>query len=320
MKLSGVECLQRGWSNLLANWELVLITCLQGFVVLLLVLGGIAVPFLAVGLSLAAAAESPEAQVAAFLERIQGATVPLLLGLVATLVLTTLGFLAFSYFQGGLFGVLYSADRQAPLGPAGGRNGHDRRLFRTFSGRDFAGWAARFIWRYFWFYNVAGLLFLGVGLLVLLWLGLTVYSTQGWGAPVAWSLGCGGALPVVFVLLVVSFAVSLAQADLPREDSGPMRSIRIGFEILSRRPGAVLLIAVSFVVASLAVSIAFLPVSLGITVGLADKPLQMLLARVVLGLIQMIPSAALNVFSAASFVALMRSELANARRFEVPPA
>lgn len=319
MKLSGVDCLLRGWSSLLTNWELILLSCLQGFVVLVLVLGGIAIPFLALGLSLAAAAASPEAQLNELLSRVQEATVPLLLGVVATLILTTLGFLAFSYFQGGIFGVLYSADRQAPLA-GNGPNGRDRRLFRTFSGGDFAGWGGRFVWRYFWFYNLASLLFLGAGLLVVAWIGLTAFAAQGWGATVAWSLGCGGALPVAFVLLVVSLASSLAQADLPREDSGPLRSIRVGFEILSRRPGAVLLIVVCFVLASLAVWAAFLPVTLGISLGLAGKPLQMLAARGILAVVQMIPSAALNVFYAASFVALMRSELANARRFEVPPA
>lgn len=315
MRLSAADCLLRGWSNMLANWELIAVSCLQGIVVVVLFVGGLAIPLFSLGLTFEKAVSSPEAGVAEVLDRLAVVSLPLLLGLLAALILTTLAFLVFSYFQGGLYGTLYSADRQALPGA-----GRDRRLFRTFSGRNFAGWGGRFVWRFFWFYNFAGLLFLIALLLVLVWVGLTAFAADRWGAPVAWSVGCGGALPVFFVLLVLSLGIGLGQADLPRDGSGVLKAARLGFDVLARRPGAVLLLALCFAAAGIAVSLIFLPVSIGLTLGLAQKPLAALAARGALALLQMIPNAALSVASAAAFVALMRSEIAGARRLEVPPA
>jgi len=315
LKLSAVDCLLRGWSNTLANWELVLVTWVQSFAVLVLVVAAVAIPLATIGFTLDWDPKSPERLVEQLVGHLPGLSSQLLLGLLACLALLTLAFLVYSYFQAGLFGVLHFADRQALPGPV-----RDRRLFRTFSLGNFSGWGGRFVWRFFWFYNLAGVLFSVALLLLVGWFALSVVAFDRWGGGAGWSLGCVGALPVFFLFFAMSLGISLAQADLPREESGPVQATRRGFDVLAQRPGAVLLLFLIFLLAGFGVALLFLPFSLGLTFGLADRPFAMLGLRAVLGLVQMVPSAALNVGLAAALVALVRGEASNRRHREVPAA
>ena len=50
MRLSAADCLRRGWTNLSANWELVVIQWLASFLVLVLLALGLVLPLVILGL------------------------------------------------------------------------------------------------------------------------------------------------------------------------------------------------------------------------------------------------------------------------------
>jgi hypothetical protein len=293
----------RGWSNTRANWELWPLCVLQSILVAGLLAAGVAVPLFAVGLSLWSEDLPTAERLQEALGRLTEAPAQLLLPAIACLALWTLAFLVYSYFQAGLYGVLHGGERQAAPGAV-----RDRRFFRTFGGRDFSGWSGRFVWRFFWFFNLAGFLFTGALVLAIVWLGLIFLAGTSWGAPAAWGIGCGGALPVLFTLFVLILWLNLAQAELVRDGAGVFGATRAGFDVLARRPGAAALLIVVFFVAGLAVSLVFVPLKLGAGVLFAGRPLAAFAASLSLSVLQMIPSALLNVALAGAAVALVSAE------------
>jgi hypothetical protein len=174
MRLSALDCLRRGWTNLSANWELVVLQWLQSFLVTALMALGILLPLLIVGANLLGAGSAARRAEAAA-RRLADLSPALLLALAAMLAVWTLSLLLHCWFLAGSFGVLTSADRQAL--PGSRRNRH---FFRTFSPRDFLGWGALYVWRYlrlllvFW-----GAVFLLAGAVVL-WLAFTAAGGGHW--------------------------------------------------------------------------------------------------------------------------------------------
>jgi hypothetical protein len=311
MSLSSVDCLRRGLANLAANWELVLVNWFGNLVLALLVVLGLAPPLWVLGFGLLGGDFSdPRAALAELLERFSASALPLAVSLLGTLAVWLLAFFVFCFVQAGTFGVLVAGERQALPGPP-----RDRRWFRTFSLRDFSGWGGRYLWRFFGFYNLVGLLALGLLIVLFLWLGLTGYAGQRWGSGAGVGFGCGGALPVVFLVLLLAAWSRLAQADLARDGSGVGRASRTALEVIGRRLGAVILLFVLAIIAAFGLGMLFFPVSLAFDVSLRAQPFTRVAVSFALVLVQWLPAALLNIGLAASLAALIRSE---APRSEAP--
>ena len=301
MKLSAADCLRRGWTNLSANWELVVIQWLESFLFVALLLLGLLPLFLIVGPdAMGGAARELEAA----LHRLFRHPQALFLGLLAMLAVWLLAILVHCYFQAGAFGVLASGDRQALPGLP-----RHRLLFRTFSLRDFLGWGARYVWRFlglfacFW-----GALFL-LGVAVVVWLVSTLAGGGRWGSPAALAIGCGWFMPLGFLVLVTALWFGLAQADLAREGSGVRAASRRGLDVLGRRLGAVILLFALILLAALALAIVFLPLGAAADALLAGAPSARALVRFLLILLQSFPNTLLAMVLAGSLVALVRSEM-----------
>ena len=83
--------------------------------------------------------------------------------------------------------------------------------------------------------------------------GLTIYGGERWGGPAAVGIGCGGALPLGFLLVASSLWSLLAVADAARRESGTLAAARQGLRVLGRRLGAIVLIFGFWLIVSLKV-------------------------------------------------------------------
>jgi hypothetical protein len=300
MRLSTAGCLRRGWTNLSANWELVLLQWLQSFAVMALMALGVLLSLLIVGANLLRTDWSAVHELQQQASRLSPA---LLLALVALLAVWLSSLLLHCYFQAGTFGVLTAADRQALPGAR-----RDRDFFRTFSLRDFLGWGGRYVWRFFGVIAVFGILLFGLGGAALLWLLSTAVGGGEWGGPAALGIGCGGALPLGFLALVAGFWFHLAQADLARDGSGVRAASRRGLAVLGRRLGAVIALFLLTLVAALALAALFFPLAAAADALLSGAPLLRTLVRFLLLLLQSLPNTLLATLLAGALVALVRSE------------
>lgn len=307
MRLSAADCLRRGWTNLAANWELVVIQWLEAALVLVLLAMGLVLPLVILGIDVLASKGIEDV-----LRRLAELRPGLSMALVAMMAVWLLTLLLHCFFQAGTFGVLASGDRQALPGPR-----RNRLLFRTFSVRDFCGWGGLYVWR---FLGVR-VLFCGLGMVmggaVLLWLLFLGVGGGHWGAPAAFGIGCGGMLPLAFLALVLGLWFHVAQADLAREGSGVGAASRRGLDVLGRRLGSVITLFILFLGAGLALSIVFLPLTAVTDSLLSGAPGWRALVRVVLFLLQSLPSTLLAMVLAGSLVALVRSEIRSEMRAEI---
>ncbi|MFL6197223.1 MAG: hypothetical protein ACJ75H_23755 [Thermoanaerobaculia bacterium] len=299
MRLSALDCLRRGWTNLSANWELVFMQWLQAFVVLSLMALGAFLFLLILGVNLVGGAgEAEEA-----MRRLANLPPALLLGLTAMLSLWLLSLFLHCYFQAGTYGVLTAAERQALPGPR-----RDRTFFRTFSLRDFLGWSGLYVWRFFGLLALFWAVAFGIALVALAWMAFTGVAGVRWGAPAAFGAGLGGALPMAFLVLVLALWVNLAQAGLAREGSGVRLASRQGLSVLGRRLGAIAGLFLLGLIVAVGVALAFVPLSLAADALLADVPRTRALVRFLLFLMQSLPNTLLAMVLAGALVALVRSE------------
>lgn len=303
MRLSAADCLRRGWSNLAANWELVVIQWLASFLFAALLALGLVLALSILGMDASGASMWSARGIETMLRRLADASPAFWLGLTAMLATWLLTLLFHCFLQAGTYGILTAADRQAL---PGGRR--DRLLFRTFSARDFVGWGGLYVWRFFGML----VLFWGLALLmaaaVILWLISLGVGGSHWGAPAALGIGCGGALPVGFLILVLGLWFELMQADLAREGSGLRTAARRGLSVLGSRLGAVIALTLVFVAAAVGLASVFVPLSVTTVSLLSDAPRLRAGVQLILLLLQGLPSTLLALALAGSLVALVRSE------------
>jgi hypothetical protein len=302
MRLSALDCLRRGWTNLSANWELVLLQWLEWLLLTVLLSLGLFLPLLIVGANLmeeGSAARRAEA----LARRLADLSPALLLALVAMLAVWLASLLLHCYFQAGAYGVLASADRQALPGPR-----RRREFFRTFSLRDFLGWGGLYMWRFLGVLLLFGVLTFLLGGAVLLWMIFLGVGGAQWGSPAALGIGCGGALPMGFLALVLGLWVHLAQADLARDGSSVRAASRRGIAVLGRRLGTVTALFLVTLVAALALAIVFFPLGAAADALLSGAPGMRTLVRLLLLLLQSLPNTLLAMVLAGALVALVRSE------------
>src|SRR5690606_24138531 len=143
---------------------------------------------------------------------------------------------AYSWFQAGIFGVLVAGDRQAGAG--------ERRpwqLYRTFSWSDFTQWGRMFVWRFFGWYHLYILVSFGlVALFGLLVIG-ALSAAMGSGPMAGVAIGCGGAIPLVLLAILMAIVSQAAKSDLARPESSAGASWRRALAVVGRRIGAALL-------------------------------------------------------------------------------
>jgi hypothetical protein len=309
VRASALDCLRRGLLSLRANWELVVAQWLGAFVLMALMIGGLVPLVFGLGLSFAdffpPGGSEPGDVAGTVLEALSAGVGPLLLGVGGLLVTWTLAALVYCWLIAGMYGVLHAADRQAPASEPGGAVPGGWAMFRTFSWGDFSGWGRRYWGRYFGFVNLYGLLLLIVVALFAALVFAAVGAGQQWGAPAGIGLGCGGALPLGFLIVVTALWSTLAFADLPAAGVGS--ASRMALAVLGRRLGAVLLLLLLAICASIAINSLFLPLSM-IGSAAADSPLSSILWQGPSTILQWIFATVVNVAHAASLVALMRSE------------
>ena len=309
-RLSAADALGRGAANVRANRELVLVSALGSIaIVALMVLSFLPwIPALGIDASWFSAEHPDPQKVVDAIEKL-GDPAELLarLGgfLLAFAVASTLGSILFFWYQGGSLGVLVAGDAQAPAG-----GGREPILFRTWAGRFFVHEANRLTWRMCGFYT----LFLTIwtlfgGLTVLLFAGAGLLGSHA-GAGAGCAVACGILLPLVFVSFTLYAAMVLGQVDLVRPESRIGSATRGAFSILGRRLGAAIALFAILIVVGVGVGIGFAIVGLVSDLLLASHTVVHAIFRVVLGLFQMVASAAVGLVVNAAFVALARSEAA----------
>ncbi|MFY9826541.1 MAG: hypothetical protein WAM82_34585 [Thermoanaerobaculia bacterium] len=318
MRLSAADCLRRGWTNLAANWELVLLQCLQSLLVAVLLALSLLLPVVTLGADALASGRSAGRVLEVVTARLGhfGRLSPaVLLAGVAMLAVWLLSVLVHSWFQAGVYGVLASAERQALPG-----HRRPRLLFRTFSLRDFSGWGALYLGRFFRLLVFFWALALPLGVASLVWLVSLGVGGEVWGKPAVLGIGCGGLLPLGFLFLVAGLWSQVAQADLAREGSGARAAARRGLTVLGRRLGAVSFLVLLMAGAGVALALLFVPASAVPGLLLAGAPRLRAFVLVVLFLLHGIPSALVGLVLASSLVALIRSEALREIRPEVQTA
>lgn len=304
MKLSALDCLRRGWANLSANWELVLLRWIGSFLTLLLAILGFVLPLVALGVDLRGPGGNAAREIEDALRQLANASPALALALTAALAVWLLTLLFHCFLQAGTYGVLMAADRQALPGP-----GRHKLLFRTFNLRDFMGWGGLYVWRFFRMLVLYWTLILLMGFVLVAWAIFLFAGGARWGGGAAFGIGCGGALPLLFLALVLGLWFSVAEAGLARESSGVRTASRQGLSVLGHRLGAVLALFIAFLGAMIALAAAFVPLSAATDTLLTGAPGVRALVQLILLLLQSLPNALLTMALAGSLVALVRSEM-----------
>jgi hypothetical protein len=315
MRLSAADCLRRGWTNLAANWELVLLQWLQSLLVVILLAFAVSLPVVTLGADALWSGRSAARVLEVVTARLGRLSPAVLLAGVAMLAVWLLSVLVHSWFQAGTYGVLASAERQALPGRR-----RPRLLFRTFSLRDFSGWGALYLGRFFRLLVFFWLLALPLGVAVLTWLISLGVGGEVWGKPAVLGIAGGGLLPMGFLFLIAGLWSHVAQADLAREGSGARTAARRGLTVLGRRLGAVAVLVLLMAAAGFVLALLFLPASAVPELLLAGAPKLRAFVLIVLFLLQGIPSALLTMLLASSLVALVRSEALREIRPEVQTA
>lgn len=306
--LGAVEALGRGLANVRGNLELVGVAAASSLVVTGLVVLSL-VPVLGVGAEELASffalttSQGSAGDLVTVFDR-AWATVTNLWGVVVALAIgLTIGSIVYSWVLGGMLAVLVAGEAQAP--PGGGRHSE---LFRTWSWRFFSGEATRLVWRVLVFLSLWLLAVLAVVTLfgVLMVAAAVAGGTRGIAAGLA--LGCGGALPLLFLLFAVLGAMTLGQVELVPRDSGVVPASRAGLRLLGRRLAAAVALFALFFLASVAIGTFEAGVGLAAAGVLVERPLALGTVQGALFIVQLMLSAFLNLVLVASFVALVRGE------------
>jgi hypothetical protein len=308
MSLSAIDSIDRGVANLRANWELVLLQLGQVLVCSVLAVVGVIAVALGVGasflLQLGDLSDWPAA-----LERLRGLTVSgavVALALGVAFILVTIVGLVYSWFQAGILATLDRGERQAP--PV---RKLDWRLFRTFQGRSFAGWAGEGAWRYLGFFCalfvLAMILVGGCGLVIALLAPTAAgFGIEGVGVGVA---GCLTLLPLLGLCVLLNLFALLAMVLLARPDGSVWRAMRQALGVLRRRLGGLLLLALLFVIAVFGVALVFAPLSQGMATAVPTDGAAWFAVQFLLALAQWIIQGILTIALLASTVAMVRGEM-----------
>lgn len=310
IRRSAVDCLRRAGLSLRANWPLVLLSLLQSLVVGLLFVASLVPIFLVLG---GMALIERDWNLASFEEWVAGLGALLVeqiaavsFAVVASTVIGLLAVLAWGWFQGGIFGTLVAAERQAL--PDAQRRAGGSQWFRTYGWPEFSGWGALYAWRYFWFFHLSltvGLVLMLVGVLIAFG---TVLGYQAWGGGAAYGIGCGASLPFFFALVVYAVWSVTSQPFLARPGSRVTSAAGAGLRIIGRRPGAVLLIVAALFVVGVAFGLVFFLADQAVQLAADGRIAVWAALFAAIALVRMLVNAALGVFGSGAFASLAVAE------------
>ncbi|MEO8196766.1 MAG: hypothetical protein ABI689_08595 [Thermoanaerobaculia bacterium] len=307
-RLPAIDAMTRGFANVRANRELILVQIASS----LLLAASIVVPLLLffsrLGIPLSLfTTKDPEA-VARAITSIQldlGQLTSMLgLGLLVMLVVGTLVFILYCWFQAGTLAVLLAGEAQAPV-----TRGAPAAVFRTFSWAGFVGWASRYGMRIFWVDNlflVFLTLLLGVCTLPIL---LAAWFSEDGFSALGCVMGCGLALPLGVVAVVLVLAMMVAQICAVEEGATTMRATRRAFAITGHRLGGLLLLYLLMIAGSLAISILFGIVGLALNLALTNAGMLLAVLSAGLGIVEFVLSVGLTLVMTAAIVAMVRAEM-----------
>jgi hypothetical protein len=306
-RLAAIDALARGFTNLRANAELVIVQ----LIATLFIGASIAVPvflFLRkVGIDPSIFMSNDPARVQAAIEGIDFDPTSLLGALGGALLFTLVGgtilFLFYCWAQGGTLAVLSRGDAQAPVVRSA-----PVEVFRTFAWRAFFSWSFRYGWRLFWLYNLYLVLVSLVALLLLVPFAFVGGSIDESNVGATCLLACGLMIPVFAILFLMSIAVQVSAAVLVVEDLGVGRAFRRGLSLTGRRIGGLLLLVLLLVTASMAVGTIFFMLEFGL--GLAMREASALRFAITAGaeILKYMLSSALGLIFGAALIALVRGE------------
>jgi len=316
MQRTSIDCLRRGFHSTRANWGLIPLKFLGDLLFAVLLIASFLPPILVLGGMALFEGGWSEAAIEEWIlglpDELYVVLGPLLLAVLGSLVLGLLAVVVWGWFQGGLLGVLVSAERQAH--PRAQDQPGGWRWFRTFSLRDFSGWGGRYVWRFFWFFHLALTVSLVFLLLLFLLVFGAVFGNEAWGPGAAVGIGCGGALPLLFLVLVYALWYTAAQPAVALEGSGPVRGSKIALRVVGRRLGASFLILLVVIAFSLVLGMGFTLVQTAFSLVLEERFVAWVVTYVLLYLVQMAVSSALSVYFLAAFGALVVAEAPEAPR------
>lgn len=237
-------CLSVGWQSLRTHRRLVALLWLETFAVVLLTVAGLALPLAVVDFEPVRVLASADLQLIQewllwLAEDAQWSDlVPRSPALVAALggltVLWTAALFVYCWFQAGLYGVLVEETSKSDTG--------------ALELRRFAEHGRRHLWRFFGLLHLFVLYLTGVMFLWLWVVWLAVWGWAAWGDLALLSIGCGGMVPVGFFGATLSLWFLLARADVTRPESGVRQAQSRAWAVLRRRPGAVAVLGLLFLV------------------------------------------------------------------------
>lgn len=307
-RLSAIDALVRGFANVRANRELVLVQLASGLLLAASILVPLLLFFVRLGIPLSTfTAKDPEAlaKAIASIQLDLGQLASMLgLGLLVMLVVGTLVFILYCWFQAGTLAVLLAGEAQAPAS-----RGMPVAVFRTFSWAGFVGWASRYGLRLFWVNNLF-LVFLTLLLLAfMLPLALAAWFSEDSISALGCVIGCGLAVPLAFVGVILVLALMVAQICAVEEGATIRLATRRAFAITGRRLGGLLLLYLLMIAGSLAVSMFFGVVGLFLNMALAAAGTLLAVLSAGLGIIEFVFSVSLTLVMTGAIVALVRAEL-----------
>lgn len=317
-------CFRRGALSLRANATLVLLAILQSLCFAVAVAISLLPPVLVLGgLAMLPRAETGtagpaeiEAWISEVMARAGENLLPLGLALLGSILLGMLAVAVWAWFQGGIVGVMVAAERQAL--PDAHRRSGGWRWFRTFTLRDFAGWGGRYLGRFFWWFHLVVLVSLALGLVAVLLAAGVGAAYQAWGGGAAVGLGCGGAVPLAFLVLLFAAWALVAQPAVALEGSGAVRGSVIGFRVVGHRLGAAIALVMAVVVLSVLLVAAVWVVQVGLSLVTSlfgdSGGIVFLAFYFLVGVFQMLASAAVNLFGLTTGTALVAAEAGSTAR------
>lgn len=259
-RASGIDCLRRGLRSLRANPSVAVAAWLQQVLTLGLTVAGFVPVLAALGISWRSLLSLPPlerlldpealaAPLADLLMRGPQIVTDLALALGLASVVWLVATFLFCWFQGGIYGLLHDADRQAAEVTAP----WSRFRAATWSGFETA--SRRLFWPCF---KLIHLYLLAVLLLVLVWSLLLLAASSLVGPAEGLVVSAVGALLLLLVVAPLSgvalVSFWLAQAELPRPGTTVHAAARRSLAVLRRRPADVLVLFTAYLAGTFVVS------------------------------------------------------------------
>jgi hypothetical protein len=305
--IAAVDALGRGIANVRANAELLIVQFFSSLLIAVSILTPLLLLLRDLGIPPSILIADDPAQLQAAIAGIEldlTAILPAIgKSILVVLVGGTILFLFYCWAQAGTLAVLAAGEAQAP--PA-------RRppvdVFRTFSWRGFFSWSFRYGGRLFWLMNLYIVLMSLPVLLLSIAVAFLGRSFDETRAVASCLLGCGLALPVLFVMFVLGLALNMSSAVLVVEDAAIGRSTRRGLSLTGRRFGGLLLLVLLLVAASMAVAVATLLVELGARLAFPQESAVGFAVNVGLEILRFLLTTILGLIFSSALISLVRSE------------